>query len=160
MPNGPYSSYYEDGHIKSTGILVKGQKTSVWKFFDSSFNLLKVQHFSGDSVIYDLDPEDFRFEKKTDEKFGFTIKLPAGWTTELRDTTVILASRKSCDTTFKFCPNVVITKDNLNKTSFKDYIDSLKMMVAGRFTNLHVVTERMFSVDGKPAFQAAFYFTP
>src|ERR1700760_414595 len=52
VPNGPYTSYYQNGSIKETGLLINGLKGSIWKSFDSSSHLLWVRHYDDDKVIY------------------------------------------------------------------------------------------------------------
>jgi hypothetical protein len=157
VPNGPYISYYQNGSIKETGLLINGLRNSVWKFFDSSNNLSQVRHYADDKVIYNLPVSDFTFDKKSNDKAGFSLKLPRSWVTAFSDSSRLMTSHKNCDSDV-FCPNIIITKGLMTGNSFTSFADSVKRTLVSQFKGSHVVTERIFEIDKKPSYQAAFTF--
>ncbi|HMI60789.1 MAG TPA: hypothetical protein VK518_07775 [Puia sp.] len=157
VPNGPYTSYYQNGSIKETGLLINGRKGTIWKIFDSSNKLLRVQHFDDDKVIFDLPVDDFTFERKSNDKAGFSIKLPRSWITAFSDSSALMTSHKNCDSGV-FCPNIIITKGLMTTNSFTSFGDTIKRTLMSHFNGCRIVTERQFEIDKKPSYQAAFMF--
>ena len=46
IKNGDYELYYEDGTLKTIGQYVRGQKSSVWKFYNKKGNLKREKNYS------------------------------------------------------------------------------------------------------------------
>ncbi|HEY8971779.1 MAG TPA: hypothetical protein VIM64_21910 [Puia sp.] len=158
VPNGMHISFFANGNIKDAGLLVNGLKTSVWKFYDSSSNhLIRVQHFSEDTAIYDLSVDDFDLVEKSNDAAGFSIRLPFTWVKKLSDSAILLTSHKDCDSA-AFCPNITITKGSMDAHSLADFIDTAKNALMNRFQDCHFVSERHILVNNKPSFQTAFTF--
>lgn len=157
VPNGPSTSYYQNGNVKETGLLTNGHKNSIWKFYDSSSHLSQVQHYADDKPVYNLPVDDFTFDKKSNDKAGFSLKLPHKWITAFSDSSALMTSHKNCDSDV-FCPNIIITKGSMTGTSFTSFADTVKRALMSQFTGCRIVTERIFEIDKKPSYQAAFTF--
>ncbi len=51
IKSGPYTSYFEDGNLKSSGYYINEKKDSIWKYYDIKGKLLKTELYRQGQIV-------------------------------------------------------------------------------------------------------------
>lgn len=160
--NDTVIQYYENGEIKCIGRIVDGNKLGVWKYYDENNVLNKAVQHTSDTVSYELDVNDFAFSTFHFHNEKGSIKIPENWQTKLQpDNTIsiILSSRKECDSTSMFCSTFSVTlENNLEFPLAKLAEEEFKLFIE-KFPKYKIVDDGKININGLEGFQKVYIFS-
>lgn len=113
---------HTDG-ITEKGILINGKRNGVWKKFSSSKTLESVSYYFNDSLLYELDKDDYNF---VEYRINETAKIsyPNKW--KIIKSAGLIASfmKEQSKENKEFVPLINIQQDKIsNSKSFSNYVN-------------------------------------
>lgn len=155
-----YVQFHKNNTIAETGMMLKNVKNGVWKNYDNNGILVTANLYHNGDILFELDKTDFYLLPTKLLPDSFEIDMPFKWQT-INDSSlhIILGSRKQCDKSFIFCPNITIVKDRINKDAvFDEYLTSQIDLLKGKYPGLHPVASGHIDINGFPSFQLTYIF--
>lgn len=156
--HGQYALVDTKGNIIESGIMIEGMKNGVWKYYNDEGSLKKVLQYYNDSVVFELDKSDFSLLSFNIDNDQFVIDIPINWGTEVkRDSRILLISKKKCDSSYVFCPNMTITKETLNEDiELVNYLNASLNTLRQKMQNLKIVNKGEVIINGFPSYQLTY----
>lgn len=147
IEHGNYSRFYQNGDLAESGIKIRGKKNGLWKYYDTLGLIKSAVHYYEDSLVYNLDVEDFKFNPKKIDN-DLTIEIPKNWEiiNNINEKNVLLTIRKKCSETIFFCPNLTIAQEKSFKTNddIEVYLKLSDNILSSNFSNYRVIKERKY----------------
>lgn len=151
LEHGRYISYFNNGSVEKVGLKIKGKMNGVWKNYNELGEIVSVNHYYNDDLLYNLDIDDFTYADYNVENF-MTINIPSKWKIikNVNSKEVLLSVRKDCGEKLVFCPTLTITAEPLvsEETGINTYLDNVDDFLQARFDNYKEVKGRKFSFEG------------
>jgi hypothetical protein len=152
VEHGSYFKFYENQSLAQTGLKIKGKMNGVWKYYNSKGEINSVKHFFNDSILYNLDVNDFSFSKRI-IKNHLEVNLPIDWNIieRIDSEQVLISTRKDCDKSMSFCPSITITYESsiTDEKQIMNYIEKSNIILSSSFKNYKTVKERKYIFDGQ-----------
>lgn len=97
----------------------RGQKTGLWKEYNQDSILISVKDYLNDTILADLDVQDFEFKDILIKSENLSLKLPQKWDYSIySDSSVLFVASKNVSEKEIFAPNFDILKvDNVDLKS-------------------------------------------
>ena len=154
IEHGAYFEFYENQNVKESGIKIKGKKNGLWKYYNSSGEIKSAIHYYNDSLVYNLDIDDFEYHsKKIDDVLQ--VEIPEKWKI-IKDIQepVLLALKKECEKGIPFCPNLTITYEpSINTSEIETYLKKNDDILKSSVDNYRVIKEREYAFEGNTYFE-------
>lgn len=111
------------GDTLMRGIKRQGLKSGLWKGYKND-TLISVEKFMNDTLQFQLDKDDYIYEKIYLEKISSCILVPENWeiNTEFDNKKNLLTAVKDCNTSKVYCSNIILRHDDLTGHTYKDYV--------------------------------------
>lgn len=156
LEHGSYMTFHENQIIATSGIKIKGKMNGIWKYYNPLGEIMSVKHFYNDSVLYNLDTNDFNFFKKEIDEH-MEIKVPSKWriVKGIESEQVLLSIRKDCDKEMSFCPSLTITYEASisDETQISNYLKKSNDILVSSFNTYKVVKERNYVYEGQTYYE-------
>ena len=155
LEHGGYFRFYKNKNVKESGVKIKGKKNGLWKHYDSIGSLTLVSHYYNDSLICNLDVNDFEYCSRK-IAHNLQLEIPNKWEliNNIDNNSILLALRKRCDESYSFCPSLTITRDSIVKRSeIEGYLKKGNDFLSSSLEAYKVVKERKYSYSGRDYYE-------
>ncbi|MDG1781858.1 MAG: hypothetical protein P8H59_12945 [Flavobacteriales bacterium] len=100
-----------DSDVVEIGDYQNGKKNGVWKTFEND-SLISVNQYHNDTLQFNLDVNDFRWNSVNLVHPLNSIKVPSLWLEEAFkvENGTVLSWRKDCDKSLDYCPNLSLVQ--------------------------------------------------
>lgn len=140
--DGVYTEKHDNGNVFVRGFLKKGLKEGVWKYYQKDGSLADVYLFSEDSLLFELDKDDFIFSAKSLNKHNASIEIPIKWeVVQEKESSLLLTANKLCGDSMIFCPNLTVVYESIQKSEikFEEYIKKCINLLEQKFPYFKLV---------------------
>ncbi|WP_109300056.1 toxin-antitoxin system YwqK family antitoxin [Aquimarina sp. AU474] len=153
--HGLYHSYYKNGNIESSGVMIKGKKFGIWKFYNKSSELVRISKYIEDSVQFDFDEGDFPTRKFDFSSLKTSIIIPNSWKeiAHANKQKPLLELEQKCSNSSGICPKIIVTREKTNDVNFLDYINQNLALPENNLSGFIKVDEKQFEINGLKAFR-------
>lgn len=152
VEHGNYLEFHQNQSVSKSGVKIQGKKNGVWKYYSPSGKLTLAKHFFNDSILYNLDVNDFNFYNKIIDGH-FEIKIPKNWNVigEVNSEQLLLSIKKDCQQKLSFCPSLTITHESpiFDEIEITSYIQKSNDILNTTFDNYRTIKERKFIFEGQ-----------
>lgn len=155
--HGEYVELYKNGNLKEKGVMSKGLKTGVWKTYYEDGDLKEVNQYNKGELTFKLDKYDFIFDTLFIDSNKIKILSPTNWESKSSNGTLLYYSRKRCNDSVSFCPNITIAKEKIREgLKFNDYIDINIELLESQSSFIRIIKKYEFTLNGLPSYQTSY----
>lgn len=162
--NGEYHGKYVEldpkGDKIKEGYMLDGKKVGVWKYYKNN-NLVKAEKYLNDSLQLVLDEKDYKYEEQYLKEINSYIAIPQSWKTNLDFDTehILLTSVKDCRNEDSYCPNIVLSYEDLENKIFKEYVIEDAKALTDAIENFEKLNFKESKVSKMPSFELKYLST-
>ncbi len=162
--NGQYHGKYIELNPKGAkvkeGYMLKGKKVGVWKYYQNN-DLVKAEKYVNDSLQLVLDENDYKYEEKYLKEINSYLAIPKNWKTnlDLSNQNILLTSVKDCENQSSYCPNIVVSYEELGNTQFEDYVIKNVEALTDAIENFKEIEFKESKISRIPSFELKYLST-
>lgn len=158
--NGKYLVYSKKGMKKVVGLMKNNKKIGYWKEFNEIGDLVRVEKFVNDSLIYEMDVSDFIMENVLIDEYSLSVKLPKEWKKKTNhiDEELLLYTVKKCQETKGICPTLTITTEKLpEKMEFEYFVNETKKIIPKYFDKFKSIQLKKNNINGLESYKLSYH---
>lgn len=129
--------YQTISHSESSGLIVDNRKEGVWKYYNTDGELVNVELYYHDSLVYILDTADFSYTTSKIEDKRIYFNYPENWEViPSSDPNTIFQVKKKCAIGSSFCQNFEITLIPRSSSNMREYVETTIKILNSRLEEL------------------------